>query len=257
MLKVTIALKSRDDWTREETVTHYREHHAALVASSSEFTRFVVKYVQNYVVRPEDPVFAGQRQDPVFVSQIWFRSREDFKAAFAVPQIRYIRDDERRFANFEGIIRQYGREVEIFDAETGSDAKAIVRRPRVNLFVVRSRKAGTAQAAFQEYWRGERARALVEDPVFQRYVRRYVQTHALDGKWAVLDAGSDDVIDEFSFATLDDAAAFWDVYRAADEAMVDRETSWFVLAESRVICAELVAWDGEHGQAADAESGSA
>ena len=248
MVKVTAALRSRDDWTQEETAAHYRDHHAALVASSSDFTRFIRKYVQNYVIRSEDPIFSGQRHDRAFVTQVWFPSIEDMKAAFSIPQAKYIRADERRFANFDGMVRHYGTEYELFYGDGADDAKAIIRRPKINLFVFRSRKSDLEQSAFQHYWRNERARTLVGHPLFERYVRRYVQTHALVGEKSVRDIGSSDVIDEFSFATRADAAAFWTGYRGAkefgavDETMTDRETSWIVLAESRTVCAELIEW---------------
>ena len=248
MVKVTAALRSRDDWTQEETATHYREHHGALVASSSDFTRYLRKYVQNYVIRSEDPIFADQRHDRAFVTQVWFPSLADMKAAFADPQAKYIRADERRFANFDGMVRHYGSEYELFDGDRADDAKAIIRRPRINLLVFRSRRSDLDQVAFQQYWRNERAGELVGHPLFQRYVRRYVQTHANEGGKSVLDIGSSDVIDEFSFATRADATAFWTGYRGAaeigavDKAMTDAETSWFLLTESRVVCAELIEW---------------
>ena len=248
MLKLTGTMSARNDWTDEETIAHYSEHHGPLVASTAGFTAHLVKYIQNRIVNaPAIARFEDRRADRIVISELWFEDFSHAKAAFSSSDFRFIRADERRFANLEGASSSYGHEHKLFDADPIDDVKAMARQPLVKLFVFRRRKADISGDEFEAQWL-DRGRSMDEQVAFGQHVRRYVQTHTIRREGRVARPDTPDVIDEFWFAAPAAAAVFWAAYRASqaasdtDKALTMAEWTWTAFMTSHVVFAERVEW---------------
>ena len=78
----------------------------------------------------------------------------------------------------------------------------------VKLIVVVKRNPAMSPAQFREYWRCEHARKVRSIPACAKYIRRYVQAHALDSEYAAGDPAYDGTA-ELLFDSVQDKDAFF------------------------------------------------
>jgi hypothetical protein len=247
MIKLTAAISKREDWSLDEWLTHYRERHASLSASVRNFTRHGSRYLQNYALHaPEIPDFPEVNTGRVAVTELWFPNVEALATAYQEPDyIKYLRTDELRFCTFADLAAGVGQEVKLFDAPSDHGEKHYAYLPRFKIFVFRTELTGSDRNDFQEKWQAKRAPALMGSALFGRYVRRYLQTRMLDVDVGIPGGVQHGLIDELWFNTLDDAVAFWSVYRASpDEARADAEylkpdSSWAIFAREHEVFGPL------------------
>jgi len=89
VVKLIAFLKRRPDLTYEQFVDHWSRVHGPLVVECLPGLR---RYIQNPVVqRP------GREWPYDGVSELWFDSYDDFRAAFRSPSIARVKEDEPKF----------------------------------------------------------------------------------------------------------------------------------------------------------------
>lgn len=104
MIKLVFALRRRQDLTREEFQTYWREHHAPLVRSHAEVLG-IRRYVQAHTMADElHAALRGSRGAPDAydgVAELWFDSLEALGGAALSDEGRAaalaLLEDERRF----------------------------------------------------------------------------------------------------------------------------------------------------------------
>jgi hypothetical protein len=248
MIKLTAAICPREGWSFEEWNTHYKERHASLSASVTNFTRHARRYLQNCAERSAViPPFPDCDRSRAGITELWFDDVEAIKTAYSEPDyFTYLRTDELRFCTFDNIIAGIAREEEIMPfADQGVGDKLYAKRPRHKLFVFLTRKDGMDRAQFQAAWRDVRGPALAASDSFRTYVRRYIQSHMLDEDIGLPGDVVHDVIDEFTFDSAADSAAFWGevlnapAFAERDAAHVDTASTWTVFANEHEVFGPL------------------
>lgn len=78
----------------------------------------------------------------------------------------------------------------------------------IKLIVFVKRNAAMSPPAFHEYWRTQHAHKVRSIPASAKYIRRYVQAHALDAQYATGDPAFDGTA-EIWFDSVQDKDAFF------------------------------------------------
>ena len=100
MIKITIFVARKADLTFEEFDTYWREKHAPLIKSVTDFSRHIRKYVQSHRVAGEVPL--AQEADYDGVAELWFDDVESLNTAFTEPKyMELVRPDELKFVDLE------------------------------------------------------------------------------------------------------------------------------------------------------------
>jgi|TARA_B110000196_G_C20637077_1_gene426781 uncharacterized protein (TIGR02118 family) len=100
MIKITIFVVRKAELTFEEFDTYWREKHAPLIKSVTDFSRHVRKYVQSH--RAAGDVAFSEAADYDGVAELWFDDVESLNTAFTEPKyMEFIRPDELKFADLE------------------------------------------------------------------------------------------------------------------------------------------------------------
>jgi uncharacterized protein (TIGR02118 family) len=130
MIKMMILVKRNPRLTREEFSKYWLENHGPLVASFTECSRYMRKYVQNHIVL-SDPTLAekasatiGPPSKPVpeadfdGIVEAWYDSIEDLQRAGAGERyLEVIRQDENRFVDHATSVVLMVEEIVVFDEE--------------------------------------------------------------------------------------------------------------------------------------------
>jgi hypothetical protein len=207
MIKLTLGVAKRADWSREEWLTHYTERHGPLAAGLKIFGSHCLRYVQNYVRMPAADFIIEDRVDGV--SELWFTDIASLQAAYADPgYMRLLRPDELSFCDLNSIIGGVGLE-HIILAETMDDSdKKWLHKCRARLLVYRKAAAGISDADLQREWL-QGTEGVSRQDSFRRYVRGYTQTHLQSDKSPLPGTCPYGLIDEFWFQSDADAVAYW------------------------------------------------
>ena len=100
MINLIIAARRRPDISREEFSRYWKENHAPLVLSVTEFSRHLRRYVLHpFAADPEGhAVVLGMEPDYDGVGELWFYDHNAMVAAFSEPRyLEIIRPDEDKF----------------------------------------------------------------------------------------------------------------------------------------------------------------
>jgi len=104
MIKVVVMLRKRPDMTPEEFMKLYETGHAVFAKA---YLPLATKYMRR-ILKPEHQPLIGRAVEQSFdvITEIWFKSREDYERTFSAigsPEIsRLFRDDEKKlFASHE------------------------------------------------------------------------------------------------------------------------------------------------------------
>jgi len=107
MLKQVLLLKRRPGMSREEFIDYYENHHSKLV---EPFMTQARRYVRRYVTPQKNPITGAVVElDFDVITEIWWDSREDLKAAgkqiaaSGISQAIY-EDEEKLFATHDNPI---------------------------------------------------------------------------------------------------------------------------------------------------------
>lgn len=112
MVKITIFVKRKAELTFEEFDTYWREKHAPLIKSVTDFSRHVRKYVQSHR-SPEEFAFADAANYDG-VAELWFDDVESLNTAFTEPEyMEHIRPDELKFVDLEQCQSIIGEEFQV------------------------------------------------------------------------------------------------------------------------------------------------
>ena len=101
MIKFSILLRKRGDFTHEEYVQYHKNNHAPLFLSLPEVQQYVRKYVQCYA----DPATLPGLPPPAYdgITELWFNDREAIAKLFSAPRyLEIIRPDEEKFLDLPG-----------------------------------------------------------------------------------------------------------------------------------------------------------
>ena len=124
MIKLVFTLRRREDMTREEFQTYWREQHAPLVRRHADALR-IRRYVQVHARDTNlDEAIAGLRgSEPRFydgVAELWWDSLEELVAAFSSDAGqaagRELLEDESRFIDLPRSPLWLGEENVVIDA---------------------------------------------------------------------------------------------------------------------------------------------
>ncbi|MCS0631200.1 EthD domain-containing protein [Telluria mixta] len=109
MLKVILVPRRNPQMTRPQFFDHLTNHHAPLVKSVPEFTRFLKRYVQNHTRLPAEgadcvtPYRRATDRDSVI--ELWFDDADGLHRGLAEPRYQeLIRPDEARFNDLSSLI---------------------------------------------------------------------------------------------------------------------------------------------------------
>jgi uncharacterized protein (TIGR02118 family) len=101
MVKLFALLRRREGMSRDEFVTHWRNHHGPLIASEPTLARHIRRYEQHVRHRPD--LLSGT-EDCDGVAVQWFDSIDDFVGFMSEPKYaELIAVDERRFLDMEKV----------------------------------------------------------------------------------------------------------------------------------------------------------
>lgn len=89
VIKVVITLVRRDDMTREEFLTYWREEHAPLAEALPRLR----KYTTSEPVDPDAPVDG--------IAQLYYDDIEDLEASMDSPEARRVREDSPNYTDPE------------------------------------------------------------------------------------------------------------------------------------------------------------
>jgi hypothetical protein len=217
MIKLTLGVSRRADWSRQDWLTHYAERHGPLVAGLKIFGSHTLKYVQNYAQTPdESSPIASHASWIDGVSELWYRDVEALKSAYEDPgYMSLIRPDELSFCDLNSILGGVGREYPIVIEPVDDDDKTWVHKDRSRLLVYRKAAPEHSDASLQAAWL-ESAGTISQDSSFRRYVSAYVQTHIQNDESPLPSSCPFGVIDEFWFRSNADAIAWWQETRVAE-----------------------------------------
>jgi hypothetical protein len=219
VIKLLILGARKPGWSEDEFFAHYIDRHGPLVAGSRSFTRNCARYVQNYAMSKDaSPAIDGHCVDHDAISELWFETFEAMGATYEdAKYLKNVRPDELRFSDFNSVSIFACGEHEIKKLQTGTEPdKAWAHQPRYRLFVFRSPRADRGLADFQQAWLTA-ASVIQGVPAFERYVRRYVQSHVADMSASNLPGVNSDrtaVVDEFTFVNGNDALEFGRAFHA-------------------------------------------
>jgi len=185
MWKVLTFLRRNPVMTPDEFVRYWHDVHAPLMQQQEDFWRHVRKYVQNSTLEPEAHVDGPDAYDGV--SELWFDSADELRAAFDEPGFAIVREDAKNFVALSGSMSWAAEVVPIKDP--GPTAIKIFAAGRV--------KEGLAREEAQEYWRDEHSRlAEREAPVLWSMIPRSVQNHTRHVEGLALET----LTDKYDFA---------------------------------------------------------
>lgn len=215
MLKLTVTSAPPGGWTRDEWLTHYTERHGPLVAATSPH---VHRYTQGPTWLDGIPAdLPGHDASLTCLTQVWFRDDEAMGRHYDDSAHAIVTADERLFCDYNTVVLTVGRETELMPEILDNGPKRYVRRPRVHISVFRKTASGTSPGQLQEAWLENQGPRILAHPQLRPYLRRYVQTHTAHlGPDVRLGESVHSVVDDFTFATKDEALAFWGTYRADD-----------------------------------------
>jgi len=235
MIKLTLAVSRRADWSRKDWLTHYAERHGPLAAGLKLFGSHTVKYVQNYA----QDLDSSHELDKYLakadgVSELWFRDVEALKSAYADPgYMSLLRPDELSFCDLNSIVGGIGREYTIVPEPADDSDRKWVHKSRSRLLIYRKAVSGRSDESLQKLWL-ESADTIAGDSSFRRYATAYVQTHIQNDESPLPSSCPYGVIDEVWFQSNADAIAWWTASREAEsiQKLEQRATS----AEETLIC---------------------
>jgi uncharacterized protein (TIGR02118 family) len=124
MIKLVFTIRRREDMTREEFQSYWREQHAPLVRRHADALR-IRRYVQVHAHDTDlDEAIAGPRgSEPRFydgVAELWWDSLDDLVAAFSSDEGRAagqeLLEDEQRFIDLPRSPLWLGEENVVIDA---------------------------------------------------------------------------------------------------------------------------------------------
>lgn len=209
MLKFMPVFTNRKDISRQRCLDHYRCRHGKLAASVPEFSRHMVKYVQNFLMEEDrDKGVAGSAY--VGVSECWFYSLDAFWTAFAEPRYAELREDEKLFLDLDDLLLVAASPSHIFGPTEDCAVK---------LFRFMALDYTVDPAAAKIYWETGYSAAVRDDRRLRRVIRSYVQNRPMEGFVHNFPAAKGcDAADEFWF---DHADALPDFF-AAEAALRQR-----------------------------------
>jgi hypothetical protein len=162
----------------------------------------------------------AHRLDRDAISEMWFENLEEMDATCRDPRyLRDVRPDELRFAEFATASVFVCHEHQVQAQSISGEPKSWAYAPRHQLFAFRSPNPDMTPIDSQRQWLSAAA-TFQRIPPFEKYVRRYVQSHVVSAPAADLPRASDDrtaMIDQFTFDNDDDALAFWKAFKGHPE----------------------------------------
>lgn len=107
MIKLVYCLTKRKDVTHEAFIRYWRNEHAKNVRSVQQAIG-AVRYVQSHSCEPELNTLLAESRGMASgydgVTEVWWNSADDLKAAFATPEgaraMQFLIDDESTFIDF-------------------------------------------------------------------------------------------------------------------------------------------------------------
>jgi hypothetical protein len=238
MIKLTLGVSRRADWSREEWLTHYTERHGPLAAGLKIFGSHTLKYVQNYAQTVDESAGLANHASWIDgVSELWFRDVEALRSAYADPgYMSLVRPDELSFCDLNSIMGGVGREYPIVKEPADDSDKKWVHKSRSRLLVYRKAAAGRPDESLQQQWL-ESADVISHEASFRRYATAYVQTHIQNDESPLPSSCPYGVIDELWFQSNADAIAWWKATREA-KAIPELEQQVTAAAETLVLLVE-------------------
>ena len=101
MIKFTILLKRRADFTHEQFVEYHKTRHAPLFSSVPVVRALVRRYVQQHALSVELPGLPPAKYDGI--TELWFDDVEGIAKLFSDPDyLARIRPDEENFLDVHG-----------------------------------------------------------------------------------------------------------------------------------------------------------
>jgi hypothetical protein len=211
MIKLLGAIQKKAGWSDEDWFAHYIERHGPLTAGVRCFYAHTRKYIQNYASLGDKMAGVANHADWLIgVSELWFDDAREINAAFEHPDyMGILHPDELRFVNPAGLVCAVGVEHEIVSKpEEATDDKRWARGSRWHTFVFRKAATGQSDKELQAVWQ-DAAASIKREPAFERYVRGYVQTHAIQIDSPLPIKCPYGVVDEFWSDSEHDAIAYW------------------------------------------------
>ena len=237
--KLISFLRRRRGLTAEEFVTYWRDIHAPLLQQRTDFWRHVRRYVQNYaLVGRDSPIGLPDSHDGV--SELWFDTLPELKAAFREPGFEAVRTDARRFVDLDGSVSWIAEVIHLKDAGPTN----------IKLFGAGHARAGLTREGAQAYWRDEHPEVLARDaPECWRMIKRYDQDHTRSPG----DLSLDTITDSYDFCAevgTDSAQAMQELFTREDYmAIVRPDELRFAAVDDSIACAtrESVLYDSAAG----------
>lgn len=213
MIKFIGASSNPPSVSPEEARIHYELRHPALADSLPSFNKYMLLYIQNYAI-DVGVNFPAPIIPFLNCSEIWFDNIDSLLEAYEVPDYQILREDEKRFGNFDNLGVALAEEVSIF----GEDA-----RPRFKLIRFIERSPDVDITEFVDVWQGDYASAILDPGPARSLAGTYIQNRALIGAKISFPVKFADGVDEFWFSSPTDIPLFLEAEQSiADEVGIER-----------------------------------
>ncbi len=195
MLTFLPLVKPREGLTVAQSHEHLRYEHARIVSSEVEFNRHMPKYVQNFALAQGLGPNRTLTTDYSSVAECVFHSLHGFWEAFAEPCYAKLREDEQRFAAFDGLLLVAAAPSRIFGPADDTPYK---------LWRFGTLRDGLDADEGRDFWETSYAAAVAGEERLRVVLTSYVQDRQIRGFTHNFPASrSCDVTDEFWIESLD------------------------------------------------------
>jgi hypothetical protein len=230
MIKFIGASSNPPGVSPQDARTHYEIRHPALADALPSFSKYMLLYIQNYAI-DVGVQFPSPHIPFLNCSEIWFNDIDSLIEAYEVPEYQILREDEKRFGNFDNLGVALAEDVAIYGGDT---------RPKYKLIRFIEGKPGIGIAALNDIWQGDYASAMLESQTIRALAQTYIQNRALVGAKISFPVKFADGVDEFWFSSPTDIARFLEAEEMiADRlnlgAIIDRKGMKQVATECRVL----------------------
>jgi len=230
MIKFIGASSNPTGVSPEDARTHYEIRHPALADSLPSFNKYMLLYIQNYAI-DVGINFPSPTIPFLNCSEIWFADIHNLLEAYEVPDYELLREDEKRFGNFDNLGVALAEEFSIFGGYS---------RPRFKIFRFIDRRPEVDIDEFMDVWHGDYASAMLDSGPARSLAGTYIQNRALIGAEISFPVKFADGVDEFWFSSPNDISRFLETEQSiADEVgierVIDRRRMKQVATECRVL----------------------
>lgn len=168
LIKKMVLVARKPDLSAEAFSKHWRENHGPLVASSPDYGKWRLKYIQNHILK-QGPI--GASFDLAGIAEFWLPGSSPNEDDFTKTPIyqERIKDDELKFLDMKGTV-SFAAAEDILVQGTG----------KVKLMVLSTKKGGMSEQELKARYK-EGSTAALANTAFLRHLRGWTVNYTIEG----------------------------------------------------------------------------